>query len=122
NGYMNESVYLPLTQSTAPKETNIANCIARMAKIPSVVKTAQQNLHNPFHAHTETAIKQNRGAISFYEQEIYDFIGQTPQLAAIKSAAAPVIASLKSFQDFLEKELLPNANGEWRIGPEKFAR
>ena len=121
NGYINESVYLPLTQSTAPKETNIANCIARMAKIPTIVAMARQNLQNPFRAHTETAIKQNRGAIFFYEREIYDFAGETPQLGNLKAAAVPVLTSLKGYQEFLEKELLPKANGEWRIGSEKFA-
>ncbi|MFO1496917.1 MAG: hypothetical protein U1G07_00720 [Verrucomicrobiota bacterium] len=30
--YINDSVYLLLTQSTLPKETNIANCIARMQR------------------------------------------------------------------------------------------
>src|SRR5690349_20916689 len=44
NGYINDSVYLLLTQSTAPKETNVANCIARMSLIPKVVATARKNL------------------------------------------------------------------------------
>ena len=34
NDYINDSIYLLLTQSTLPKETNIANCIARMGQIP----------------------------------------------------------------------------------------
>src|SRR5262249_22136243 len=67
NGYINDSVYLVLTQSTLPLETNVANCIARMAQIPKIVAAARQNLKNPPRAHTETAIRQNRGAIAFYE-------------------------------------------------------
>ena len=122
NGYINDSVYLALTQSTLPLETNVANCIARMALIPKVVTAARQNLNNPPRTHTETAIRQNRGAIDFYEQGIYDFAGKTRQLASLKAAAAPVVACLKEYQDFLEKDLLPRANGEWRIGAEKFAR
>jgi uncharacterized protein (DUF885 family) len=122
NGYINDSVYLALTQSTLPLETNVANCIARMALIPKVVTAARQNLNNPPRTHTETAIRQNRGAIDFYEQGIYDFAGKTRQLASLKAAAAPVVACLKEYQDFLEKDLLPRANGEWRIGAEKFAQ
>jgi uncharacterized protein (DUF885 family) len=34
NGYINDCVYLLLAQSSLPKETNVANCIARMALIP----------------------------------------------------------------------------------------
>ena len=122
NGYINDSVHLLLAQSSLPKETNVANCIARMALIPRVVAAAKQNLRNPCRVHTETGIRQNRGGIGFYEKEIFEFAGKTRQLAALKAAAEPVVASLKEFQTFLEKELLPQANGEWRLGKEKFAQ
>ncbi len=122
NGYINDGVYLLLTQSSLPRETNVANCIARMAQIPKVIAAARQNLRNPPRAHTETAIRQNRGAIAFYEQGIFEFAGKTRQLAALKAAAEPVAACLKEYQAFLEKELLPQANGEWRLGEEKFAK
>ncbi|HLH55978.1 MAG TPA: DUF885 family protein, partial [Verrucomicrobiae bacterium] len=71
NGYINDSIYLLLTQSSLPQETNIANCIARMSLIPKIVDAARRNLKNPPHVHTETAIKQNKGAINFYEKEIF---------------------------------------------------
>jgi uncharacterized protein (DUF885 family) len=122
NGYINDSTYLLLTQSTAPKETNVANCIARMSLIPRIVATARQNLRDAFRAHTETAIKQNRGAIAFYEHDIFDFAAPTRQLDALKAAAAPVVACLKQYQDFLEKDLLPRASADWRVGHKKFAR
>jgi uncharacterized protein (DUF885 family) len=122
NDYINDSVYLNLTQSTLPNETNIANCIARMALIPKVIAAARQNLKNPCRTHTETAIRQNRGAIAFYEKDIYDFAGKTRQVTALKAAAAPIVAALKDYQQFLENDLLPRANGEWRLGADKFAR
>jgi uncharacterized protein (DUF885 family) len=122
NGFINDSIYLLLTQSTAPKETNVANCISRMALIPGIVATARRNLHDAFRTHTETAIKQNRGAIAFYEHDVFVFAGATPQLDSLKAAAAPVVAALKQYQDFLEKDLLPRADADWRIGQDKFAR
>ena len=122
NGYINDSVYLLLTQSTLPTETNVANCIARMAQIPRIVAAAKQNLNNPPRTHTETAIRQNRGAIGFYEHDIFEFAGKTRQLAALKTAAQNVVVSLKDYQNYLENNLLPQAKGEWRIGQDKFAR
>jgi uncharacterized protein (DUF885 family) len=122
NGYISDSVYLLLTQSTLPKETNVANCIARMGQIPRVVAVARQSLRNPFRVHTETAIRQNRGAIGFYEKDIFEFAGKTHQLAALKAAAGPVVSCLKEYQEWLEKDLLPRANGDWKLGAEKFAR
>jgi len=122
NDYINDSVYLLLSQSTLPKETNVANCISRMALIPRVVAAARETLKNPPRAHTETAIRQNRGAIAFFERGIFEAAGKTRQADALKVAAEPVAACLKEYQKFLETDLLPRANGEWRIGREKFAR
>ena len=78
--YISDSVFLLLTQSTLPKETNLANAIARMAHIPQVVADAKANLHNPSRVATETAIRQNRGAIAFYEHDLFELAGDTPQL------------------------------------------
>src|ERR1041385_9107575 len=67
--YISDSVYTLLTQSTLPKETNVANCIARMAQIPRVIAAARQTLTHPPKPILETAVRQNRGAISFYETD-----------------------------------------------------
>lgn len=122
NGYVSDSTFLLLAQSTRPKETNISNCISRMRQIPKVLAAARSSLSNPPRAILETAIRQNRGSIGFYEKDIFELAGKTPQSAALKSAAAEVVAALKEYQEFLEKDLLPRANGEWRIGREKFYR
>jgi uncharacterized protein (DUF885 family) len=118
--YINDSVYLLLTQSTLPKETNIAHCLARMAEIPRIIATAKKTLTHPPKPILETAIRQNRGAISFYETEIFELAGETLQLARLKTAAANVVAQLKDYQKFLEGELMSRATGEWRLGEKKF--
>ena len=120
--YINGSVYVLLTQSTLPKETNLAHAIARMRQIPRLVATARQTLTRPPRSVLETAIVQNRGSIDFYETEIFELAGETPQQAALKKAAEEVVVCLKDYQEFLEKEVRPRADGQWRLGKEKFAR
>lgn len=120
--YINDSIYSLLTQSTLPKERNIANAISRMKEIPRIVETAKITLANPPKPILETAILQNKGAISFYEKGIFELVGQSTQLEALKQAAAPVVTALQKYQNFLEKDLLPRAQGEWRLGKKKFAR
>jgi uncharacterized protein (DUF885 family) len=122
NDYINDSVFLLLAQSTQSRETNVANVIARMARIPAVVAAAKAGLQRPPRVHTETAIRQNRGAIGFYERDLFELAGRTRQAAALKAAAQPVLAALRDYQGFLEQELLPRATGEWRLGADKFAR
>ena len=118
--YLNDSVYLLLAQSTQPKETNIANCIARMADMPRIVDAAEKTLTHPPKSILETAIRQNRGAISFYQKEIFQFAGDTEQLDKLKAAAAKVAALLGDYQKFLEGPLMARATGDWRLGKKKF--
>jgi len=120
--YINGSVYLLLTQSTLPKETNISNAIARMRQIPRVVAAARETLGRPPRSVLETAIAQNRGSIGFYQSEIFELAGDTPQKDALKKAAEEVAACLKGYQEFLEKVVLPRADGDWRLGKEKFVK
>jgi uncharacterized protein (DUF885 family) len=120
--YINDSVYVLLTQSTLPKETNISNGLARMAQIPRVIDVAKETLTHPPRPILETAIRQNHGAISFYEQELFQFAGETPQRDRLKAAAAPIVAALKDYQKFLEGDLMSRATGDWRLGEKRFNR
>lgn len=120
--YISDSVYLLLAQSTLPRETNVANSIARMRRIPEILAEARENLRNPPRAHLETAIGQTQGAIRFYEHDVFVLAGDTPQLPELKAAAARLVESLKSYHRFLQDDLLPHANGPWRIGKKKFSR
>jgi uncharacterized protein (DUF885 family) len=120
-GYISDSLFTLLTQSTLPKETNLANCLARMEQIPRVVAAARANLKHPPRTLLETAIRQNQGSIAFYEKELFELAGMTPRMPALHTAAQKVAACLKDYQRFLE-ELLPEATGDWRLGRERFAR
>jgi uncharacterized protein (DUF885 family) len=122
NEYISDSVFLILTQSRLPKETNIANAIARMKHIPAVIAAAKVNLQKPPRAVLETAIKQNKGSIGFYESDIFVFVGESPQLPALKAEATRAVAVLKDYQQWLEKDLLPRSTDAWRLGKKKFSQ
>jgi uncharacterized protein (DUF885 family) len=121
NDYITESVYLLLTQSTLPQPRNVQNAISRMKYLPRIVAAARESLKNPPRVFVETAIKQNRGAIGFYQSGIYDVAGENPALSELKKATRPVVELLQEYQKWLETDLLPRAQGEWRLGKEKFA-
>ncbi|MGH7226667.1 MAG: DUF885 domain-containing protein, partial [Gemmataceae bacterium] len=110
-----------LAQSTQPKATNIRNCAARMAQFPKILAAAKENLRRPPRVILETAIRQTRGALTFYERGIYELAGENPRLSELRPAAERVLPLLKEYLKFLE-ELLPQAVGEWRLGKDKFYR
>lgn len=121
-GYLNDSVYLLLTHSTQPKETNIANAIARMGQMPRIIAEAERSLTDPSKPVLETAIRQNKGAINFYEKDIFNYAGETPQQEQLKAAATKVADELQDYQKFLEGPARGRAEDNWRLGKAKFAK
>lgn len=122
NEYISDSVYLLLTQSTEPKPVNIKNAAQRIIRIPRIVDAARENLKNPPRVLVDVAIRQLKGAISFYEQGIYEIAGETPQLSELQPAAKRLIPVLREYLKFLEEDVLPRATGEWRLGKQRFAQ
>lgn len=120
--YLNDSVYALMAQSTAPKEDNIRNAIARMRQAPRITAAARRALRRPVAAILETAIRQNLGAIAFYEKDIFTYAGETPQLEALREAAAAMVVHLREHQVFLEGPCRAAANPEWRLGHALFSR
>jgi uncharacterized protein (DUF885 family) len=120
--FISGNIFDLLAQSSLPREVNVSNAIARIRQVPQVLAAARQNLQNPPRVCVETAIKQNKGSIGFYEQELFVVAGKTKQLAELKATANEILPALRDYQKFLETDLLPRADGEWRIGAEKFAR
>jgi uncharacterized protein (DUF885 family) len=122
NTYISDSIFQLLVQSRLPKETNVANAISRMQRIPQVVAAARATLKNPPQVVLETAVRQNRGSIGFYEKDIFEIVGSTPQEAKLRATAQSILPALREHQAFLEKELLPRSTGNWRLGKRKFAK
>ncbi len=120
NEYLVDSIFGILTQSTLDKATAIRTAAARMEFVPLVVASAKASLKNPFKTHLETAIRQNRGAIAFYEKSIFEITGETPQFSALAKPAKGAAEALREHQKLLES-LVQDAKGNWRIGKEKFA-
>ncbi|MES2572567.1 MAG: DUF885 domain-containing protein [Verrucomicrobiota bacterium] len=118
--YLSESVYQLVSRSTAPKEVNIASAIARMQAMPSIVEEARRSLTHPVRPMLETAIRQNQGAINFYEADLFNYTGEVSVQDPLKIAAAKVAADLKEYQKLLEGTMRERAVEEWRVGRQKF--
>lgn len=120
--YITESVYVLLTQSTLPREENVRNAIARMAEIPRVIETARRMIGTPPRVKTETAILQTKGAIGFYQDELFLLAERPKGEGTLGERARAIVGALEGYLTFLRDEVLPRSGDAWRIGPEKFAR
>jgi len=117
------AVYALVSREFAPLPVRLRSVKARLQLIPTVIEQAKLNLKNPPRVYTETAIAQNKGSISLVRDELQTFIDQAPEM---KAELAPVqAATIKALEDYgvwLEKDLLPRSNGNFRLGDAKFRR
>lgn len=120
--YLTESVYLLLTQSTRPRQENLRNALARMDQVPRIVREAKATLKNPPKPLTETAIRQAKGAISFYKEDIFTLAGQQKGQGELGEKARVAAEAAESYLAFLQNEILPLSTGDWRIGRERFLK
>ena len=116
-----QGVYVLLARDFAPMKQRLADANLRLQAIPKLVAAAKQNLLRPPKVFTETAIAQNKGAISFVRDDLDDFIKQEPSMKAkLAPARARAVAALEDYGRWLEKDLLPRSDGEFRFGKEHF--
>jgi uncharacterized protein (DUF885 family) len=123
NASLANAIYSFVARDFAPAEQRMRSAMKRLAAMPRVIEQIKVNLKNPPRIHTETAIQQTTGAINLVRSGLEPLLAQAP---AIRAQFAPVqeaaVKALISYKDWLEKELLPRATGEFRIGPERFRK
>src|SRR5438874_6684673 len=117
------SLYLLVARDFAPAEKRIPSLRERMEKIPGVIAQAKANLQHPPRIHTETAIEQTQGAINLVRTELAPLLGQAPQM---KKELAPLqdktAAALEDYKKWLQKDLLPRSDGDFRLGGQKYRK
>jgi len=119
------SVYVLMERNFAPADQRLRSVIAREKKIPNVFAEARKNLKNPARIYTEIAIEQIPGIISFFEKDVPEAFKQVKDAGLQEEFAksnAETIAALKAYGEWLQKDLLPRSNGDFRIGAENYAK
>ena len=117
------SLYLLVARDFAPAEKRIPSLRQRLEKIPGVIAQAKANLQHPPRIHTETAIEQTQGAINLVRTELAPLLDQAPQM---KKDLAPLqdktAAALEDYKKWLQNDLLPRSDGDFRLGAEKYRK
>ncbi|HEX7081468.1 MAG TPA: DUF885 domain-containing protein [Gammaproteobacteria bacterium] len=115
------SIYSLLARDFAPLEERLRSVKARLEAFPAAIEAAKTNLKSPPRIHTETAMLQNEGTISLVRDELGRFLEQAPELAReIEPVQQAAVEALEAYGEWLESELLPRSNGDFRLGEEKF--
>ncbi len=114
------AIYNLMAREFAPLPDRIRSATARMEKIPALLAQARQNL-DPARVpriHAETVAKQNSGILSIVDMFITPHLKDLPEAdrARAEKAAEGLKKAVAEHQLWLDKTLVPNAKGDFRIG------
>jgi hypothetical protein len=123
NQSLANSIYLLVARDFAPAEQRILNLRKRLEGIPSVITQAKANLKHSPKIHTETAIEQTQGAISLVREGPSPLLSQAPQAAKdLGPIQEKTAKALEDYKTWLQKDLLPRSDGDFRLGADKFRK
>ncbi len=117
-GLIGDAMASLLYQDFAPLEQRVANAILRAKQVPRLLEQAKVNLVTAPRMHVETAIQQNNGNIAIFEKDLLRAgQGLAPAIQdSLTSTCKIVIEALQNFGAWLEKDLLPRATKDPRLG------
>ena len=117
------AIYGLVARDFAPINDRLASVKERLSAISTVVEAAKSNLKNPPKIYTETAIQQNSGTISLIKTDLNMYLDQVPEMKpAFTSVQTEAVKALEAYGQWLQKDLLPRSNGDFRLGDQKFRR
>ncbi len=118
------SIYSLVARDFAPLEERLGNAASRLEQLPRFLAQARASLQPARvpKVHAETAIAQNLGVVSIIEHMIVpDLAELTPAMRTRLEAAIEIArGALAEHQAWLEKDLLPRAAGDFRLGAALF--
>ena len=126
NGIAGSAIYGLMAREFAPLPERLKSATARMEKLPAIFAQARENL-DPARVpkiHAETVAKQNKGILSIVDTFITPHIGELPQAdqQRLQAAIEGLKKAVDEQQTWLDKTLVPNAKGDFRIGAKSTTR
>ena len=125
-GLAGGSIYSLMAREFAPVEERLINVAGRLEQFPRMYAQIRETIipERVPKIHAETAVKQNKGVLSILDNLV------VPQKNKLKKryrkqlnkAIETARKENAKHQKWLEEEVLPKANGNFRIGPKLYDR
>jgi uncharacterized protein (DUF885 family) len=118
------SAFTIIERNYAPAATRLASLIAREKQMPAALDAARANLRNPPKIYTAIALEQLPGDIHFFQNDVPKAFAEVTDarlLEQFHQSNAAVLAALESYRKWMQTDLLPRSNGDFRIGAATFS-
>ena len=116
-----------LSREFAPLETRLRSAASRIAGLPTLLQAARTALDSDrarsvSRFHTEKAVERIGGVVELIDAAVAgaESVGDPSFLDEIRYATAPGRAATEEFSAWLRDDLLPRAEGDFRLGAELY--
>jgi uncharacterized protein (DUF885 family) len=119
-----QSLYSLMERDFAPLPVRLINAAARLEALPRFLAQVRESLDPALvpRIHAETAVKQNAGVLTVIDELIEPQLGALPAAdqMRLRSAIERARTAISQQQIWLEKRLLPDAKGDFRLGAQRY--
>jgi len=119
------SAFVIMSRDFAPPDERLRSLVAREKQMPAVLELAHANLKNPPRRYTEIALEQLPGIVSFFEKDVPAAFKEARDQATLREFARSneaVLSALRAYQQYLQTDVLPRSNGDYRIGADTYRK
>ena len=118
------AIYNLMARDFAPIAKRLSSAADRLEKLPRLLEQVRESLvpRRVPKIHAETAVKQNKGVLSILDNMVVPHLDKLAKAerGRLETAMKTARAAVDKHQEWLEKEVLPQAAGDFRIGRELF--
>jgi uncharacterized protein (DUF885 family) len=121
---ISNSAFTIIEREYAPADVRLAALISREKQMPAALEAARVNLANPPKLFTEIALEQMPGIISFFQNDIpaaFTSVKDPKLLEEFHASNAAVIQALTGYEQWIQTDVLPKSNGDFRIDAATFS-
>ncbi len=113
-------VYQMMNKDYEYYNTRAADAISRLRQFPGILEQAERNLSHPPEIWTRQAIRQSNDALKYMSDFVPVFRGYTRYDPVLKTQVDETMdrvkAALEKYSAFLQKDILPSSDGDFRAG------
>jgi uncharacterized protein (DUF885 family) len=124
-GVLSRGVFTLIKRDFAPADERLRSVNARLAEAPRVFRDARANLDNPPEIFTWLAIRQAQGLVAFLRDVVpAGLAGATDpaQRSLFEQRQKAAIAETERYVAWLQSDLLPRSQGDFRIGRDTYQK
>lgn len=120
-----DGVHNLMTMASDPAPVRMRRIISKLSQVPALLSAAKTNIKNPPKLFAERGAAMMRGARDMLGRDLDLAFESVPNAAlrdSLRRAADGAIPQISAYVTYLERDVIPKANGDFTIGAANIAR